>query len=238
MSRLERNIKRDIQKKVKGSKKAAEKWYAEHEAELQRRMEISSEFDDSFGAVKAKRRIPIVLWSAAAGIVLAAVILTTVILLLNNNTSQTQPGIPDLTFGEEDVAVSAMSDDELAALVAEIPQFTRFKIARGDKTTYKEDNSLVMQTIRGEYETPDDFYLITARVLYNENFVFLSRPAYDELEETRQFGDVTVNYGLITKSSDDIYLYYALSESDAGTVYWRIESYEGLFDEWLEDTFA
>ena len=228
------HFERKLRKKVSQFQKPYGVWRKEHEEKLERAVKA----EEHDGAVKAKRRIPNVLWSAAAGIVLAAVILTTVILLLNNNTSQTQPGIPDLTFGEEDVAVSAMSDDELAALVAEVPQFTRFKIARGDKTTYKEDNSLVMQTIRGEYETPDDFYLITARVLYNENFVFLSRPAYDELEETRQFGDVTVNYGLITKSSDDIYLYYALSESDAGTVYWRIESYEGLFDEWLEDTFA
>ena len=64
------------------------------------------------------------------------------------------------------------------------------------------------------------------------------RPEYDYLEETRQFGDITVNYQLIMKNSDDVYIYYAVSESGAGTVYWRIESYEGLFDEWLEYTFA
>ena len=238
MSRLDRDIIRDIQKKVKGSKKSAEKWYEEHEAELQKRMEENSEIDDSFGTIKAKRRFTNVLWLVGTGIILVGIVVTTAVLLINNNRSQTQPQIPDLTFGEEDVAVSVMSDEEIFALVAQVPQFTKFNIARGDKTTYRGDGSLVMHTIRGEYETPDDFYLIEARVLYNDNFAFLSRPEYDYLEETRQFGDITVNYQLIMKNSDDIYIYYAVSESGAGTVYWRIESYEGLFDEWLEDTFA
>lgn len=238
MSRLDRDIKCDIQKKVKDSKKPAEKWYAEHEAELQKRLEENSEIDDSFGMVKAKRRLPNVFWLVGAGIILLVIVVTTAILLINNNKSQTQPHIPDLTFGEEDVAVSVMSNDEIAALVAQVPQFTKFSIARGDKTTYKEDGSLVMHTIRGEYETPNDFYLIEARVLYNDNFAFLSRQEYDYLEETRQFGDITVNYQMMMENSDNIYIYYVLSESDVGAVYWRIESYEGLFDEWLEYTFA
>lgn len=238
MSRLDRKIRQDIQRKVRGSKKSAEKWYEEHEAELKSRVEESSEADDSFGMVRAKRRLPNALLLVGAGIILVVMLATIAILLVNNNTSKTHPPASDLTFGEEMVSVSEMSAEEIDALVVQVPQFTKFSIARGDKTTHKEDGSLVMHSLRGEYETPNDFYLITARVLYNDNFAFLSRLEYDYLEESRQFGDITVKYQLMKKDSDNIYLYYALSESDAGTVYWRIESHEGRFQEWLEYTFA
>ena len=239
MNRLNRNIRRDIQKKVKGSKKPAEKWYAEHETELKNLMEGNMEIEESFETIKAKRRVPNILWLIGAVIILVAIVMTTAILLSNNNHgTQIQPQIPDLTFGEDAVSVSDMSDEEIATLVELVPQFSKFNIVSGAKTTNNEGGSLVMYTLRGEYETPDDFYLIEARVLYDNNFAFLSRLDYENLQEIKQFGDTTVNYQLMMKTNDDIYLYYALSESDVGKVYWRIESFEGLFDEWLEETFS
>ena len=235
-------LEREIRKRMKQSAEPYEVWAQKHSDELAKiAAKQESQTVDVGGVAKAKRRVPVFVWLIGAGIVLLTLVLT-VSILLSRNASQTQipsqPQIPDLTFGEDAVSVSDMSDEEIATLVELVPQFSKFNIVSGAKTTNNEGGSLVMYTLRGEYETPDDFYLIEARVLYDNNFAFLSRLDYENLQEIKQFGDTTVNYQLMMKTNDDIYLYYALSESDVGKVYWRIESFEGLFDEWLEETFS
>ena len=131
-----------------------------------------------------------------------------------------------------------MTEDEISAIKEEVPQFSNFLITEATKSTHLEDGSLVMYTIRGELETEDDFYLIEARILYNDNFVFLGRTNYRDFEMTQTIGVTKVSSKYVGKDSDDIYQYLLLSENGNTTVYWSLDSYEGLFDEWLEITFA
>ena len=235
-------LEREIRKRMKQSAEPYEVWAQKHSDELAKiAAKQESQTVDVGGAVKAKRRIPNFAWLIGAGIVLLTLILT-ISILLSRNASQTQipsqPQIPDLSFGDDFVNVSYMTEDEISAIKEEVPQFSNFLITEATKSTHLEDGSLVMYTIRGELETEDDFYLIEARILYNDNFVFLGRTNYRDFEMTQTIGDTKVSSKYVGKDSDDIYQYLLLSENGNTTVYWSLDSYEGLFDEWLEITFA
>ena len=235
-------LEREIRKRMKQSAEPYEVWAQKHSDELAKiAAKQESQTVDVGGAVKAKRRIPNFAWLIGAGIVLLTLVLT-VSILLSRNASQTQipsqPQIPDLSFGDDFVNVSYMTEDEISAIKEEVPQFSNFLITEATKSTHLEDGSLVMYTIRGELETEDDFYLIEARILYNDNFVFLGRTNYRDFEMTQTIGDTKVSSKYVGKDSDDIYQYLLLSENGNTTVYWSLDSYEGLFDEWFEITFA
>lgn len=235
-------LEREIRKRMKQSAEPYEIWTQKHSDELAKiAAKQESRSVDVGGAAKAKRRIPNFAWLIGAGIVLLTLILT-ISILLSRNASQTQipsqPQIPDLSFGDDFVNVSYMTEDEISAIKEEVPQFSNFLITEATKSTHLEDGSLVMYTIRGELETEDDFYLIEARILYNDNFVFLGRTNYRDFEMTQTIGDTKVSSKYVGKDSDDIYQYLLLSENGNTTVYWSLDSYEGLFDEWLEITFA
>ena len=235
-------LEREIRKRMKQSAEPYEVWAQKHSDELAKiAAKQESRSVDVGGAAKAKRRVPVFVWLIGAGIVLLTLVLT-VSILLSRNASQTQipsqPQIPDLSFGDDFVNVSYMTEDEISAIKEEVPQFSNFLITEATKSTHLEDGSLVMYTIRGELETEDDFYLIEARILYNDNFVFLGRTNYRDFEMTQTIGDTKVSSKYVGKDSDDIYQYLLLSENGNTTVYWSLDSYEGLFDEWLEITFA
>ena len=235
-------LEREIRKRMKQSAEPYEIWTQKHSDELAKiAAKQESRSVDVGGAAKAKRRIPNFAWLIGAGIVLLTLILT-ISIWLSRNASQTQipsqPQIPDLSFGDDFVNVSYMTEDEISAIKEEVPQFSNFLITEATKSTHLEDGSLVMYTIRGELETEDDFYLIEARILYNDNFVFLGRTNYRDFEMTQTIGDTKVSSKYVGKDSDDIYQYLLLSENGNTTVYWSLDSYEGLFDEWLEITFA
>lgn len=235
-------LEREIRKRMKQSAEPYEVWAQKHSDELAKiAAKQESQTVDVGGVAKAKRRIPNFAWLIGAGIVLLTLVLT-VSILLSRNASQTQipsqPQIPDLSFGDDFVNVSYMTEDEISAIKEEVPQFSNFLITEATKSTHLEDGSLVMYTIRGELETEDDFYLIEARILYNDNFVFLGRTNYRDFEMTQTIGDTKVSSKYVGKDSDDIYQYLLLSENGNTTVYWSLDSYEGLFDEWLEITFA
>lgn len=229
-------LEREIRKRMKQSAEPYEVWVQKHSDKL---AEIAAKQESQpvnvGGAVKAKRRVPVFVWLIGAGIILLTLIVT-VSILLSRNASQTQ--IPDFSFGDDFVNVSYMTEDEISAIIEEVPQFSNFLITEATKSTHLEDGSLVMYTIRGELETEDDFYLIEARILYNDNFVFLGRTNYRDFEMTQTIGDTKVSSKYVGKDSDDIYQYLLLSENGNTTVYWSLDSYEGLFDEWVEITFA
>lgn len=156
-------LEREIRKRMKQSAEPYEVWAQKHSDELAKiAAKQESQTVDVGGAVKAKRRIPNFAWLIGAGIVLLTLILT-ISILLSRNASQTQipsqPQIPDLSFGDDFVNVSYMTEDEISAIKEEVPQFSNFLITEATKSTHLEDGSLVMYTIRGELETEDDFYL-------------------------------------------------------------------------------
>lgn len=229
MGRFERRLR----KKVSQCKKPYSVWREEHKDELSKVTDMGNS-EENYGAVKAKRRGLYTVFACIAGLLL---LIAAVLIGLNATNQSAQPGLPDLTFGEDLVNVSYMTEEETAEIIEQVPQFSNFLVTLCTKSTHVQDGSLVMYTIRGELETADDFYLIEARILYNDNFAFLGRTYYTNFEETQIFGDTEVSYKFMGQHSDDIYQYLLLSENSDITVYWDIDSYEGLFDEWLSIIF-
>ena len=66
MSRIDRDIKRDIQRKVKESKKPVEEWRTEHAEEIRsvigKNMRKNMSEDTNVGMIKAKRRYSNYIW--------------------------------------------------------------------------------------------------------------------------------------------------------------------------------
>ena len=99
------------------------------------------------------------------------------------------------------------------------------------------DNSIVMTLVSGELETVDDFYFVDARISYNDNFIFLDKWEYEELGSEVVVGNTVVRYEARGLDDFGLYLFFAVTEIESETVYWRVSCMEGLFDEWLSIMF-
>ena len=235
-------LEREIRKRMKQSAEPYEVWAQKHSDEL---AEIAAKQEsqtvDVGGAVKAKRRIPNFAWLIGAGIVLLTLILT-ISILLSRNASQTQipsqPQIPDLSFGDESVAAVPMTEEEADELIAQMKYLGDLENKHGTKFIHHEDNSIVMVLVSGELETANDFYLIEAKIVYNDNFIFLDKWEYDELKEEAVIGDTEVHYQAKGTDEFGLNIFLAVTQTDTEKVFWKISCIEGLFDEWLEETFS
>ena len=231
MGRLER----DLKKKVKNTKKDYSEWYSEHEQQiLQRVDENNSEVD--LGSVKVKRRVPVkVFILGGVGILLAAIIVMSVLM---SRPKDQMPGIPDFTFGEEDVIELGMSEDELSEVVKNYTQLSNFDVLDGMKILYGRDSSLVMNVVNGELETSDDFYLIYLRISYTDNFIFFDKWGFEDLQNQTVINGTEIEYE--AKGTDDygMDLYYAVTNTEDATLYWSVSCIEGLFNEWLQIMFG
>lgn len=231
MGRLER----DLKKKVKNTKKDYSEWYSEHEQQILRRIEeTNSEVD--LGNIKAKRRVPVKVWIVGGAVILIAAIITMSGLL--NKTEDKVPEMPDFSFGAEDVSDEIMSYEEIDEIVISYPQLSKMSVVRGNKSIYLNDGSVVMDTINGEIETKDDFYMIEVRIAYTDNFVFFDKWEYEDLENQIVINETEIEYA--AKGTDDygMYLYYAVTQAEDATLYWKVICIEGLFNEWLQIMFA
>lgn len=231
MGRLER----DLKKKVKNTKKDYSEWYSEHEQQILRRIEeTNSEVD--LGNIKAKRRVPVKVWIVVGAVILIAAIVTMSVLL--NKTEDKVPEMPDFSFGAEDVSDEIMSYEEIDEIVISYPQLSKMSVVRGNKSIYLNDGSVVMDTINGEIETKDDFYMIEVRIAYTDNFVFFDKWEYEDLENQIVINETEIEYA--AKGTDDygMYLYYAVTQAEDATLYWKVSCIEGLFNEWLQIMFA
>lgn len=239
MSRIDRDIKRDIQRKVKESKRPVEEWRTEHAEEIRsvigKNMRKNMSEDTNVGMIKAKRRYSNYIWGMVG--ILFIIIAVVVALLINGQQQSIQPGLPDLTFGEESVEAIQMSDEELMEVKEQHPQLNLLENTDGTKFIYQMDNSIVMTLVSGEMETADDFYFVDARISYNDNFIFLDRWEYEELESEVVIGSTVVRYEARGVDDFGLYLFFAVTETESETVYWRVSCMEGLFDEWLSIMF-
>lgn len=234
MSRIDRDIKRDIQRKVKESKKPVEEWRTEHAEEIRSVIGKNMSEDTNVGMIKAKKRF----FNYILGTVgILFIIIAVVVALLINGQRSIQPGLPDLTFGEESVEAIQMSDEELVEVKEQHPQLNLLENTDGAKFIYQMDNSVVMTLVSGEMETADDFYFVDARISYNDNFIFLDRWEYEELESEVVIGSTVVRYEARGVDDFGLYLFFAVTETESETVYWRVSCMEGLFDEWLSIMF-
>lgn len=234
MSRIDRDIKRDIQRKVKESKKPVEEWRTEHAEEIRSVIGKNISEDINVGMIKAKKRF----FNYILGTVgILFIIIAVVVALLINGQRSIQPGLPDLTFGEESVEAIQMSDEELVEVKEQHPQLNLLENTDGAKFIYQMDNSVVMTLVNGELEIADDFYFVDARISYNDNFIFLDKWEYEELGSEVVVGSTVVRYEARGVDDFGLYLFFAVTETESETVYWRVSCMEGLFDEWLSIMF-
>lgn len=235
MSRIDRDIKRDIQRKVKESKKPVEEWRTEHAEEIRSVIGKNMSEDINVGMIKAKKRFFNYILGTVG--ILFIIIAVVVALLINGQQQSIQPGLPDLTFGEESVEAIQMSDEELMGVKEQHPQLNLLENTDGAKFIYQMDNSVVMTLVSGELETADDFYFVDARISYNDNFIFLDKWEYEELGSEVVVGSTVVRYEARGMDDFGLYLFFAVTETESETVYWRVSCMEGLFDEWLSIMF-
>lgn len=235
MSRIDRDIKRDIQRKVKESKKPVEEWRTEHAEEIRSVIGKNMSEDTNVGMIKAKKRFFNYILGTVG--ILFIIIAVVVALLINGQQQSIQPGLPDLTFGEESVEEIQMSDEELMGVKEQHPQLNLLENTDGAKFIYQMDNSVVMTLVSGELETADDFYFVDARISYNDNFIFLDKWEYEELGSEVVIGSTVVRYEARGMDDFGLYLFFAVTETESETVYWRVSCMEGLFDEWLSIMF-
>lgn len=222
------HFERKLRKKVSQFQKPYGVWRKEHEEKLERAVKA----EEHDGAVKAKRRIPNVLWLAAAGIVLLIIAIMVAAVLTRNGAES------DFTFGEDSVQSVALEEGELAEILDEIPQLNYLQQTIGIKSVYQKDQSIVMVMLSGEMETINDYYFVEAKIVYNDNFIFLDKWEYDELDEKEAIGGTSISYKSYGTDEVGLYVYLAVTETQSAMVYWKVSCIEGLFDEWLESMFG
>lgn len=231
MGRLERNLKR----KVKNTKKDYSEWYSEHEQQiLQRVDENNSEVD--LGNVKVKRCVPAKVWILGGAVILLAAIITMSVLL--SKTSSEIPEIPDFTFSEEEVTEIDMEDEELESVLNQYAYLNKLTAVTGRQLVYNKDNSVVMYNLNGELEATSDFYFVNVRVSYADNFIFIDKVEFEDLETHIAVNGTEIEYE--AKGTDDygMYLYYAVTQAEDAILYWKVSCIEGHFDEWLQIMFG
>ena len=231
MGRLER----DLKKKVKNTKKDYSEWYIEHEQQiLQRVDESNSEID--LGCVKVKRRVPVKVFIFGGAVILLAAIIAMSVLL--SKTGSEVPEMPDFTFSEEEVTEVNMEDEELESVLNQYTYLSKLAAVTGRQLVYSKDNSVVMYNLNGELETTNDFYFVNVRVSYADNFIFVDKVEYEDLENQIVINETEIEYA--AKGTDDygMYLYYAVTQAEDATLYWKVICIEGLFNEWLQIMFA
>lgn len=228
-------LRHEIKKKVKNSKQPFNVWYDSYKEEIGNVTEPIEQEKD-LGGAKVKSRIAYFV-VAAAGILLivAAIVLVT---LFHDHQSETLPQIPDLTFGEESVDIVPLNEEELNDILERIPQLTKLTNTTATRSVYQVDNSVVMSLVSGELETANDFYFVEARMVYNDNFIFLDKWEYDELESETSIGDTTILYESKGKDDFGMNVFLAVTETDTELMYWKVSCLEGLFDEWLQIMFG
>lgn len=224
-------FERDIQRKMKKSKKPFEEWYEEHEEAIQKAVESQS-LEETADGVKLKRRIPNIAWIACAGIIMLIIAITVAVLLTRNGSES------DFTFGEDSVQSFALEEGELEEILDDIPQLNNLQQVTGTKSVYQQDQSIVMAMVSGEMETINDFYFVEAKIVYNDNFIFLDKWEYAELDEEETIGGTSISYKSYGTDEVGLYVYLAVTEKESATVYWKVSCIEGLFDEWLSIMFG
>lgn len=227
-------FERDIRKKIEESDQPFNEWFAERQDRLTD-FEPPEESAPDLGPVKVGRRTFAWLTGAIA-VLLVAFVVTAVFLF--RGQPQSQPQIPDLTFGEEGVYMNELSDEELQEAIQLVPSLTSVTITEKWAVRHNQDDSIVMATIVGEQETAEDYYFVNARIEYNDNYNFSEKMYYQDLANKIVVGDTQISYGLNGQDKYGFAEYRVLSETDDATVYWKVSSVNDLLEEWLQLTFG
>ncbi len=233
-------FERDIRKKMKESDQSFDEWFAEHRDRLTN-FKPPEEPASDLGPVRVRRRTFAWLTGAVA-LLLVAFIVTAVFLFRGHSQSQpqlpSQPQIPDLSFGEEGVYMEVLSENDYQQTIQRVPALVKLTITEQWAIRHSNDHSIVMVNLVGEQITDTDCYFVNARIEYNENYMFLEKSQYDNLENVETIGDTLVSYGVAGTDEYGLTEYRILSETDGATVYWTVSSVNDLLEEWLQLTFG
>ena len=227
-------FERDIRKKIEESDQPFNEWFAERQDRLTD-FEPPEEPASDLGPVKVRRRTFAWLTGAIA-VLLVAFVVTAVFLF--RGQPQSQPQIPDLSFGEEGVYMEALTDEEFQRTLQQVPALTRLTVTEQRAVRHQQDDSIVMVIVIGEQETNDDYYFIEAKVEYNENYNFSEKMYYQDLKNKTIIGNTQVSYDENGTDEYGLTEYRILSETDDVTVYWTVSSVNDLLEEWLQLTFG
>ena len=215
-------FERDIRKKIEESDQPFNEWFAERQDRLTD-FEPPEEPASDLGPVRVRRRTFAWLTGAIA-VLLVAFVVTAVFLF--RGQPQSQPQIPDLSFGEEGVYMNELSDEELQGTIQRVPALASLSVTDQRKVLRYADQSLVMVVVKGEQMTDNDYYNFSEKMYYQD------------LENKIVVGDTQISYGLSGQDKYGFAEYRILSETDDATVYWTVSSVNGLLEEWLQLTFG
>ena len=227
-------FERDIRKKIEESDQPFNEWFAERQDRLTD-FEPPEEPASDLGPVRVRRRTFAWLTGAIA-VLLVAFVVTAVFLF--RGQPQSQPQIPDLSFGEEGVYMEALTDEEFQQTLQQVPALTRLTVTEQRAVRHQQDDSIVMVIVIGEQETNDDYYFIEAKVEYNKNYNFSEKMYYQDLKNKTIIGNTQVSYDENGTDEYGLTEYRILSETDDATVYWTVSSVNDLLEEWLQLTFG
>ena len=233
-------FERAFRKKYRQEVPPYEVWRAENSHRFPQPAQSPEQIEN--GHVMAKRRFPAWGWGVLAGAaVLLALILTLVFLLRDRPSSlPEQPGsIPDLTFGEDSIAMQELTEDVYEQCVEIVPSITEMTEIRLMMKAINIDNgSLVMAIINGDVETETDYFFVELRIVFNQNFIISDIGQYQKLDSSIAIGEMQIFYGVRGTDQYGFTEYNVLSEYEDVTIYWTVSSINDHFDEWLQLTFA
>lgn len=227
-------FERDIRKKIEESDQPFNEWFAERQDRLTD-FEPPEEPASDLGPVKVRRRTFAWLTGAIA-VLLVAFVVTAVFLF--RGRSQSQPQIPDLSFGEEGVYMEVLTEDDYQQTIQRVPVLTKLTITEQWAIRHSVDHSIAMVNLVGEQMTETDFYFVNARIEYNENYNFSEKMYYQDLKNKTIIGNTQVSYDENGTDEYGLTEYRILSETDDVTVYWKVSSVNDLLEEWLQLTFG
>ena len=227
-------FERDIRKKIEESDQPFNEWFAERQDRLTD-FEPPEEPASDLGPVRVRRRTFAWLTGAIA-VLLVAFVVTAVFLF--RGRSQSQPQIPDLSFGEEGVYMEVLTEDDYQQTIQRVPVLTKLTITEQWAIRHSVDHSIAMVNLVGEQMTETDFYFVNARIEYNENYNFSEKMYYQDLKNKTIIGNTQVSYDENGTDEYGLTEYRVLSETDDATVYWTVSSVNDLLEEWLQLTFG
>ena len=227
-------FERDIRKKIEESDQPFNEWFAERQDRLTD-FEPPEEPASDLGPVRVRRRTYAWLTGAIA-VLLVAFVVTAVFLF--RGQPQSQPQIPDLSFGEEGVYMEDLSDEEYQEVLKTVPTLDDLLYPERRKICCIEDNSVAMVTLSGIQVMNNSLYSVEARISYNENYIFPEKMYYEGLDEERDVGNMHISYAESGVDSHHWTKYRILSENEDTTIYWIVSSSNGTIEEWLQLTFG
>lgn len=218
MGRFERKIKKQMNKDTEDF----DKWYAKNQEQL---YAFSKENEPighltGNGVIAISKRVLYPVIACVGCIVICLTVLLAVFLTNDKNDF-------DLTFGEDDVYVSQISDEEFQDVLNRYPFISKMQVTAYDDLRLWQDNSLVFTIIDGELETEDDYYFIKVQVEHNKNYEFGYKIAYQNLKYIETINGWDIGYEQKSIDTSNLYVFYLhLEDCNGQVIYMEVHCFE------------